>query len=192
MGITEKLQALFSSAAVELSAATKEPEAAPEATPEVAVNLATATLEDGQQIETTAEAFAPGADVFVTNDQGEQIPLPDATYTLEDGTKFVVEGGVIQEAPEAVEAEAETKPEELAAEVVTREDVRAMIQEAVTTLAKEIGPMLEANQEAITQLSAQPAAKVQRVKAEKVQLSRAELASMPLAERVQTMINQYS
>lgn len=189
MGITEKLQALFSSAAVELSAATKEPEAAPEATPEVAVSLATATLEDGQQIETTAEAFAPGADVFVTNDQGEQIALPDGTYTLEDGTAFVVENGVIAE---QAEVEAKEAPEELAAEVLTREDVRAMIQEAVTTLAKEIGPMLEANQEAITQLSAQPAAKVQRVKQEKVQLSRAELASMPLAERVQTMINQYS
>lgn len=188
MGITEKLQALFSSAAVELSAATKEPEAAPEK-PEVAVNLATATLQDGQQIETTAEAFAPGADVFVTNDQGEQIALPDGTYTLEDGTAFVVENGVIME---PVEAAQEQAPEELAAEVLTREDVRAMIQEAVTTLAKEIGPLLEANQEAITQLSAQPAAKVQRVKQEKVQLSRAELASMPLAERVQTMINQYS
>ena len=183
MGLTEKLQALFSSHAVALSAEQEQEE----------TKLATAKLDNGTEIETPAEGFAPGAEVFVTNDQGEQIALPDGAYTLEDGTTFNVEGGVI------VEAEAEQPAEEMSATTeeekpvqLSREDVQAMINEAVLALSKELVPVIESTQDTVAKLSAQPAAKVQRVNVEKVQLSRAELAAMPLADRINAMINQHN
>jgi len=184
MGLTEKLQALFSSHAVALAA--EEPK-------QEETKLATAKLDNGTEIETPAEGFAPGAEVFVTNDQGEQIALPDGAYTLEDGTTFNVEGGVI------VEAEAEQPAEEMSATTeeekpvqLSREDVQAMINEAVLALSKELVPVIESTQDTVAKLSAQPAAKVQRVNVEKVQLSRAELAAMPLADRINAMINQHN
>jgi hypothetical protein len=182
MGLTEKLQALFSSHAVALAA--EEPK-------QEETKLATAKLDNGTEIETPAEGFAPGAEVFVTNDQGEQIALPDGAYTLEDGTTFNVEGGVIVEA----EAEAEQPAEEMSEEKpvqLSREDVQAMINEAVLALSKELVPVIESTQDTVAKLSAQPAAKVQRVNVEKVQLSRAELAAMPLADRINAMINQHN
>ena len=187
MGLTEKLQALFSSHAVALSA--EEPK-------QEETKLATAKLDNGTEIETPAEGFAPGAEVFVTNDQGEQIALPDGAYTLEDGTSFNVEGGVIVEAE--VEAKEDEKPaEEMSEEKekpvqLSREDVQAMINEAVLALSKELVPVIESTQDTVAKLSAQPAAKIQRVQTEKVQLSRQELAAMPLGERVQHMINQHT
>ena len=183
MGLTEKLQALFSSHAVALSAEQEQEE----------TKLATAKLDNGTEIETPAEGFAPGAEVFVTNDQGEQIALPDGAYTLEDGTTFNVEGGVIVEAEVEQPAEemSEAKPEEKPVQL-SREDVQAMINEAVLALSKELVPVIESTQDTVAKLSAQPAAKVQRVNVEKVQLSRAELAAMPLADRINAMINQHN
>lgn len=183
MGLTEKLQALFSSHAVALAAEQEQEE----------TKLATAKLDNGTEIETPAEGFAPGAEVFVTNDQGEQIALPDGAYTLEDGTTFNVEGGVIVEAEAEQPAEemSEAKPEEKPVQL-SREDVQAMINEAVLALSKELVPVIESTQDTVAKLSAQPAAKVQRVNVEKVQLSRAELAAMPLADRINAMINQHN
>lgn len=183
MGLTEKLQALFSSHAVALSAEQEQEE----------TKLATAKLDNGTEIETPAEGFAPGAEVFVTNDQGEQIALPDGAYTLEDGTTFNVEGGVIVEAE--VEAKEDQPAEEMSEEKpvqLSREDVQAMINEAVLALSKELVPVIESTHDTVAKLSAQPAAKVQRVNVEKVQLSRAELAAMPLADRINAMINQHT
>jgi len=178
MTITEKLQALFAGSVTELTA--NEPEA---------VKLATAKLDNGQEVETTAEAFVPGSDVFVTNDQGEQIALPNGVYTLEDGTQFEVMDGIIQEAAqeEEVAAELEAQPEPL-----TREEVAGMIQEAVLALSKEVEAQLSANAEQLEKLSAQPAAKVQRVPTQAVKLSREELAKMPLDLRIKTMIKQFN
>ena len=178
MTITEKLQALFAGSVTELTA--NEPEA---------VKLATAKLENGQEVETTAEAFVPGSDVFVTNDQGEQIALPNGVYTLEDGTQFEVMDGIIQEAAqeEEVAAELEAQPEPL-----TRQEVAGMIQEAVLALSKEVEAQLSANAEQLEKLSAQPAAKVQRVPTQAVKLSREELAKMPLDLRIKTMIKQFN
>jgi len=179
MTITEKLQALFAGSVTELTASKPE-----------AVKLATAKLDNGQEVETTADAFVPGSDVFVTNDQGEQIALPNGVYTLEDGTQFEVMDGIIQEAAqveEEVAAELEAQPEPL-----TRKEVAGMIQEAVLALSKEVEAQLSANAEQLEKLSAQPAAKVQRVPTQAVKLSQQELAQMPLDLRIKTMIQQFN
>ena len=131
MNIQERVAALFNKYSAMLA----------EETP---VSLATAVLQGGQEIQTAAEEWAIGVDVFVVNDEGEQIPLPDGEYTLEDGTEFTVVDGKVNtwEMPEApVEEEAKKEEEKMSEDVLTREEVAQMIQDAVeaasTTLSKQ-------------------------------------------------------
>lgn len=131
MNIQERVAALFNKYSAMLA----------EETP---VSLATAVLQGGQEIQTAAEEWAIGVDVFVVNDEGEQIPLPDGEYTLEDGTEFTVVDGKVNtwEMPEApVEEEAKKDEEKMSEDVLTREEVAQMIQDAVeaatTNLSKQ-------------------------------------------------------
>jgi len=58
------------------------------------VNLeAQATLENGTVIYTDAASFVEGADVFVLNEEGERIPLPDGEYIFENGDSLTVADG---------------------------------------------------------------------------------------------------
>lgn len=162
--------------------------------------LASALLENGQEIQTTADAFAEGVDVFVVNDQGENIPLPDGDYTLEDGSSFTVVEGVISAIGAVETEEVEAKEEELAEEVkedateqaLSREEVKEMIatavKEATTQLSAQFAEQLEEKEAAIQKLSAQPAAKLSRVE-KKQTFSRQELAAMSLKERVRALSN---
>lgn len=131
MNIQERVAALFNKYSAMLA------EEAP-------VSLATAVLQGGQEIQTAAEEWAVGVDVFVVNDQGEQIPLPNGEYTLEDGTEFTVADGKVAtwEMPEAAPAEEAKKDEEkMGEDVLTREEVAQMIADAVeaasTNLSKQ-------------------------------------------------------
>ena len=130
MNIQERVAALFNKYSAMLA----------EETP---VSLATAVLQGGQEIQTAAEEWAIGVDVFVVNDEGEQIPLPDGEYTLEDGTEFTVVDGKVNtwEMPEAPAEEAKKDEEKMSEDVLTREEVAQMIQDAVeaasTTLSKQ-------------------------------------------------------
>ncbi len=57
---------------------------------------AQAILDNGTIIQTDAESFEEGADVYIVNEEGERIPLPEGDYKLQDGTTLVVlEGGKI-------------------------------------------------------------------------------------------------
>ena len=183
MTLKERVAEMVHNLAVQLSEETK-----PEEQPQ---QLAAAMLENGQEIQTSAESFAEGADVFVVNDQGEQIPLPDGDYVLEDGTAFAVAEGVIT-AMGTPEAAAEEPAEEMSAEpqTLSREDVAQMIAEAVeaasTQLSADFAEKLQAKEEQIEKLSAQPAAKLARVES-KQKFSREELATMPLKQRVRAL-----
>lgn len=70
-------------------------------TEEIEVNLeAQAVLDNGTIIYTDADSFDEGADVYILNEEGEKIPLPEGEYELEDGSKMSVgEGGKISKAP---------------------------------------------------------------------------------------------
>jgi len=70
-------------------------------TEEIEVNLeAQAVLENGTIIYTDAASFEEGAEVYIINEEGEKIPLPDGEYELEDGSKMsVADGGKITRAP---------------------------------------------------------------------------------------------
>ena len=67
-----------------------------------------AVLENGTEIYTDAESFEDGADVYIINDEGERIPLPEGEYILDDGTVLnIAEGGKVKDS----QAKAEDKGE---------------------------------------------------------------------------------
>jgi hypothetical protein len=168
-----------------------------QAEPQEEVKMASAMLENGQEIQTSAEAFAEGVDVFVVNDEGEQIPLPDGDYTLEDGTMFTVAEGVVasmgaaevEEAAKEEEMSAETEVEEPAVEAaLSREEVQGMIAAAIEEATTKLSAEIAEKNEQIEKLSAQPAAKLSRVKEAK-KFTNAELAQMSVRERIRALSN---
>ena len=156
-------------------------------------DLAEAALDNGTVIYTDAEAFAEGVEVYIINDEGENIPLPPGDYTLEDGTVLSVgEGGVVtavtppaaeeapaEEAPAAPaelkaqedekkkdeEMEDEEEKKELEGTAVTREEVAIMIAEAIAALQTE-------EPEAVAEAVAEEADVVAELKAVKAELSK--------------------
>ena len=77
MTLQERINDLFKRFNINLSAT--------ELSDEIEVNLeAQAVLENGTIIYTDADSFDEGADVFIVNEEGERIPLPQGEYTLQD------------------------------------------------------------------------------------------------------------
>ena len=65
-----------------------------------------AVLDNGTVICTDGDSFVEGAYVYIINEEGEQIPLPEGDYTMEDGrTIGIGEGSTVTVAPAASEAE---------------------------------------------------------------------------------------
>lgn len=198
MTLKERISEIFDKYSVELSVEEK-----------AEVKFAVATLDSGQEIQTEAESFAVGASVFVVNDEGEQIPLPDGEYTLADGAVLVVAEGAITEVKEAeepvVEAE-EDKEEEMSAEteevkeveeveasqeVLTREEVAGMIAEAIEATKAEFSSQIEERDAKITELSKQATPSLSR--APKMEApAPVDLKSLSIQERVAAIHNQFS
>jgi len=195
MTLKERISDLFEKYSVQLEVEEK-----------AEVKFAVATLDSGQEIQTDAEAFAVGVSVFVVNDEGEQIPLPDGDYTLADGSMLVVAEGVVAEVNEAseepaVEAEEdkeeemseETKTEEVEAssEVLTREEVAGMIAEAIEATKAEFASQIEDRDAKITELSKQATKSISRAPKMEVQPP-VDLSKLSLTERVAAIHNQFS
>jgi hypothetical protein len=153
------------------------------------VKMAEATLDSGQVISTDAENWAVGVPVFVVNEEGEQIPLPDGEYKLEDGTVFTVAEGLVAEWE--MPAEAPAAEAELSQEVLTKEVVSQMIEAAVAKVTENFSKQLKEKEAKLEQLSKQPAGGLVR-NAKAPQVSREELAKMPLDARVRAIANRFS
>ena len=52
--------------------------------------MAEATLENGTIIYTDSEGFEDGSEVYIKNEEGEKIALPDGEYTLDDGRTLTI------------------------------------------------------------------------------------------------------
>jgi len=200
MTIKDRVQSIFEKYSVALEVADKDEEKTE--------SMATAELDSGQVIQTDADTFAPGAGVYVVNDEGEKIPLPDGEYTMADGTRFMVAEGKIAQAaeedkPEPVEAEEEKKEEEkkeeaeeeekkeddkeeMSSQYVKRDEVAELIKAAVADIKTELSQLTK-NQ--TSQSAAKPLAQ-QQAKAKKV--IPANLGAMTVADRVRTIHNQFS
>ena len=196
MTLKERISEIFDKYSVELSVEEN-----------AEVKFAVATLDSGQEIQTDAEAFAVGVSVFVVNDEGEQIPLPDGEYTLADGSMLVVAEGAVSEMKEAeaeVEAEEEKEEEmseepkaeeveavEASSEVLTREDVAGMIAEAIEATKAEFSSQIEERDAKITELSKQAAPAISRVKQPK-KVEKVDLSKLTVKERVRALSNQFN
>lgn len=195
MTLKERISEIFDKYSVELSVEEN-----------AEVKFAVATLDSGQEIQTEAESFAVGASVFVVNDEGEQIPLPDGEYTLADGSMLVVAEGAIVEVNEAseepaVEAEEDKEEEmseepkteevEASSEVLTREEVAGMIAEAIEATKAEFSSQIEERDAKITELSKQAAPSLSRAPKMEVKAP-VDLKSLSITERVAAIHNQFS
>jgi hypothetical protein len=195
MTLKERISDIFDKYSVELSVEEN-----------AEVKFAVATLDSGQEIQTDAEAFAVGVAVFVVNDEGEQIPLPDGEYTLQDGSMLVVAEGAVTEVNEAseepaVEAEEDKEEEmseepkaeevEASSEVLTREEVAGMIAEAIEATKAEFSSQIEERDAKITELSKQATKSLSR--APKMEApAPVDLKSLSITERVAAIHNQFS
>lgn len=195
MTLKERISDIFEKYSVELSVEENSE-----------VKFAVATLDSGQEIQTDAEAFAVGVAVFVVNDEGEQIPLPDGEYTLQDGSMLVVAEGAVTEVNEAseepaVEAEEDKEEEmseepkaeevEASSEVLTREEVAGMIAEAIEATKAEFSSQIEERDAKITELSKQATKSLSR--APKMEApAPVDLKSLSIQERVAAIHNQFS
>ena len=193
MTLKERISDIFDKYSVELSVEEN-----------AEVKFAVATLDSGQEIQTDAEAFAVGVAVFVVNDEGEQIPLPDGEYTLQDGSMLVVAEGAVTEVNEAceepaVEAEEDKEEEmseepkevEASSEVLTREEVAGMIAEAIEATKAEFSSQIEERDAKITELSKQATKSLSR--APKMEApAPVDLKSLSIQERVAAIHNQFS
>lgn len=193
MTLKERISDIFDKYSVELSVEEN-----------AEVKFAVATLDSGQEIQTDAESFAVGVSVFVVNDEGEQIPLPDGEYTLQDGSMLVVAEGAVTEVKEAaeepaVEAEeekeeeltAEAKEVEASSEVLTREAVAGMIAEAIEATKAEFSSQIEERDAKITELSKQATKSLSRAPKMEVKAP-VDITKLSMKERIAAIQNQFS
>lgn len=103
-----------------------------------------ATLVDGTLV-SVEPAVEVGAVVSVIGEGGEQLPAPDGSHELQDGTLIVTEGGLIVEIVAVTEAPAE--PAEAAAETnkpaaLSVDDIQAAVMAKVSqSIAERINSM---------------------------------------------------
>ena len=151
------------------------------------VQLLSAKLDSGQEIQTDAEAWAPGAQVFVMNDEGERIPLPDGEYNLESGEKLYVKDGAVAEA----EVEEEPMPEEeleqqMESASITEEQVMALVEKAIADLKVDVQTLSAQLQK----FAAQPA--VDALPRSAKPFAPVDLTGMTMEERIKAIQTQYS
>jgi len=159
---------------------------------EAEVKLAEAVLEDGTKVFCDADEFVVGGNIYLLNEEQEQIPLPAGEYTLEDGRVFVVEEegvlAAIQEAPQP-EAEAEEEVAEVAEEDLSKEVVEYVDQQ-LSAVKAQFAADLELigaeHEEVVAKLQKELEEKVNEVEA--LKLSAQELPKgEPVREAVQPL-----
>tara|TARA_R110000850_G_scaffold50260_2_gene123551 strand:- start:10255 stop:11583 length:1329 start_codon:yes stop_codon:yes gene_type:complete len=101
------------------------------------IELATATLADGETVVEYEGDLAIGSALFVVVEDGDNLPAPDADHVLESGMIVQTVDGLVTEITEAPEVEEEAAPEgevELASEI--KEIITWSMQVINTTFAE--------------------------------------------------------
>jgi len=134
MNLLEKIQAYFKEEGLNLEVSE--------------TNLAEAVLEDGTKIYSKVEEWAAGVDIFILNEENEEIPLPIGEYKLEDGTMVVVEEvGIVASVGAAAEEEVE------ASEEPSTKDVLDLIHSQIGELKENFSKQIEEVKKDNTRLS---------------------------------------
>lgn len=212
MNLKDRIQDIFEQYSVHLEKDEKD-EKEMEHTPDhkdEKTEMAKKTLANGTEIYTDADAFAVGVDVFIVNEEGERMPLPDGEYEYAEGGKTVVADGKIAEMVEAEEeekVEAEDKEEEKTAMEedkkeektfnVTEEELTAIIDKAVEAAKKAFAEEVKDTKEELStmkdMLSSQRAeGGLRQSKASAKRMTFSDIKSLDAKDRVAAIHEIYS
>lgn len=164
------------------------------------VKLAEAPLADGTIIYTDADTWEAGVNIFILNEEGEQIPVPVGEYPLEDGNVVIVaEDGIVEYVGEPMEVAPELS------ETITKEQAMAIVKEAVDVLEANLSKQIQGKEDEIKELKEKLSASEKEVKKVKEEFShkglpkavtpvkgatREELAKMTSKQRINELFNK--
>ena len=154
-----------------------------------------AKLADGTIIVSEADELAEGVVLNILSEDGEQTPMPQGTYSLEDGTEFSTdENGVVlevsaKEEEEEVEQEEETEEVEMEEETTTDETMLEEVGNVVRELLENVTSELNTIKAELDELRGENLAKDENIvdlQNENLELSKQveDLGSEPSAEPV--------
>jgi len=152
-----------------------------------------AKLVDGTIIVSEADELAEGVVLNILSEDGEQTPMPQGTYSLEDGTEFSTdENGVVTEVSAKEEEEVEQKEEEeveMEEETTTDETMLEEVGNVVRELLENVTSELNTIKSELDELRGENLAKDENIvdlQTENVELSKQvnELGSEPSAEPI--------
>ena len=153
-----------------------------------------AKLVDGTIIVSEADELAEGVVLNILSEDGEQTPMPQGTYSLEDGTEFSTdENGVVLEVSakeeEEVEQEEETEEVEMEEETTTDETMLEEVGNVVRELLENVTSELNTIKAELDELRGENLAKDENIvdlQNENLELSKQveDLGSEPSAEPV--------
>jgi len=152
-----------------------------------------AKLADGTIIVSEADELAEGVVLNILSEDGEQTPMPQGTYSLEDGTEFSTdENGVVTEVSAKEEEEVEQKEEEeveMEEETTTDETMLEEVGNVVRELLENVTSELNTIKAELDELRGENLAKDENIvdlQTENVELSKQvnELGSEPSAEPI--------
>ena len=152
-----------------------------------------AKLVDGTIVVSEADELAEGVVLNILSEDGEQTPMPQGTYSLEDGTEFSTdENGVVLEVSakeEEVEQEEETEEVEMEEETTTDETMLEEVGNVVRELLENVTSELNTIKAELDELRGENLAKDENIvdlQNENLELSKQveDLGSEPSAEPV--------
>lgn len=152
-----------------------------------------AKLVDGTIVVSEAEDLAEGVALNILSEDGEQTPMPEGTYSLEDGTEFSTdENGVVTEVSakeEEVEQEEETEEVEMEEEATTEDTMLEEVGNVVRELLENVTSELNTIKAELDELRGENLAKDENIvdlQNENIELSKQvkDLGSEPSAEPV--------
>lgn len=213
MKLSDRINDLFQKYSVQLEVAEGEVPA------EVVVDepqVASKVLSNGTQVYVDAAEFAVGLGVYVLNEEGEKIPLPDGEYELEGGGSLLVVEGMIDAMSEAevaeeapaevvVEAEKEEDEEEEKDKYAKRKarrklshqrqsDKRAKDYKLAREAKREVRKLKKENARLLTELAEmqnKSASKPLARRAKSTKTEKVDLASMSTEDRIFNLHNLY-
>jgi len=204
MNLKERIQDIFEQYSVHLEKEEKDEKEMQETPSEKdeKTEMAKKTLANGTTIFTDADAFAVGVDVFIVNEEGERMPLPDGEYEYEEGGKTVVADGKIAEIMEAEdekeekEMEDEEKKEEMSY-TLTESELSSMIAKAVGAAKEEFAKDMQATKDELSSmkdmLSSQRAeGGLRQSKAKAKRMTFSDIKGMDAKDRVKAIHEIYS
>ena len=152
-----------------------------------------AKLADGTIVVSEADELAEGVALNILSEDGEQTPMPEGTYSLEDGTEFSTdENGVVTEVSakeEEVEQEEETEEVEMEEETSTEDTMLEEVGNVVRELLENVTSELNTIKAELDELRGENLAKDENIvdlQNENIELSKQveDLGSEPSAEPV--------